>query len=368
VTQLEKAIEAEIASSGPLSFERFMELALYHPAHGYYAAGARRTGWGGHFLTSPELDPAFGAVWARGFEHLWRQCGRPKRFELIELGPGEGGFAASVLESVSGAFARALHITLLERVPALRTRQEAVLKGCPRVSWSRSLRELEPAAAGCLFANEVLDNVPVRLVEYRSGRLWELFVGAANGELVLVPAAPADAAIARFLDKCGMRLHDGQRAEIGVRAMQLVSEAALVVTRGALVFVDYGDVAEGLVARPAGTLLSYSEGGVDDHVLAEPGTKDITAHVNWTSIANALRAADATVIGPTPQRDVLRCLGLDAIADELRARAEAASGIDVIRALSRRAAVAALSDRGGLGGLGVLVGLRGISPPEFLRA
>jgi SAM-dependent MidA family methyltransferase len=366
VTGVQHTIQSEIASSGPITFARFMELALYHPSHGYYAAGAQRTGWRGHFLTSPEIDPGFGSVWASGFEQVWRQCDRPHRFDVIELGPGEASFSTAVLSSAKGRFADALHYTLVERVPAVAQRQWAALAGHPRAIWAAALDDVEPVGAGCLFANEVLDNAPVHLVERRSGELSELLVGMDDGDLTLVATPSLDERVERFLVECNMTLRDGYRAEVGLAAMDLARDAARVVERGAVVFIDYGDSAEALVDRATGSLLCYSASGVDDLALIDPGEKDITSHVNWTAIAHALSKEGAAVIGPVEQRHVLHRLGLRRVVEDLKAATHAGSGVEVIRSLSRRGAVAALTDPSGLGGLGVLVGMKGIDVPEFL--
>jgi SAM-dependent MidA family methyltransferase len=139
-----------------------------------------------------------------------------------------------------------------------------------------------------------------------------------------------------------------------------------------VVLVDYGDSEEGLAERPAGTLLCYSDTGVDDRYLERPGTKDITVHANWSALKRAFDDAGAPVAGPTSQRKVLKSLGADAIQDRLTAEADnalqAGSGAEGVRALSRRGALGALLHPAGLGGFGVLVAHRGIPAPGFIAA
>lgn len=365
MTSLRRTIEGEIATWGPISFARFMDLALYHPDYGYYARGVQRTGWRGDFVTSPELDPAFGALWAGAFEELWRNCGRPAGFDLIELGPGEGRFAAAVLANADGAFAAALRVTLVERMPSAAARQRAALGDDRRVAWRRSLRDVGLVTAGCVFANEVLDNAPVHLVERRAGELRELRVGIRDGEFMFVES-PAGAAIDRYMRDSDMSLPEGHRSEVGLAAVNLARDAGRTVEQGAVVFVDYGDSGPALAARPAGSLLCYSAAGVDDLPLADPGQKDITAHVNWTAIAGALAESGAEVAGPVTQRHVLHRLGLNGVLNDLKTATYAASGAAVIRTLSRRGALATLAAPSGLGALGVLVGSRKTAPPQFV--
>jgi SAM-dependent MidA family methyltransferase len=369
VNVLEQTILDEVLARGPMDFARYMELALYHPEHGYYASGHPRTGWPGHFVTSPELDPAFGELWAAGFEQIWDSCGRPPTFDVVEVGPGEGSFAAAVLRMVSGDFAAALKILLVERVDAVRARQAELLAGFQNVTWVNALDEIAPMDTACVFANEVVDNMPVALVENRGGRLVELCVGAVDSELFLVACPPGEDTL-RFAATMQTPLPDGHRAEVPLAAQRFAAAAAGIFRQGAVVVIDYGDHEGALVERPAGTLLCYSEAGADDRFLEHPGTKDITAHANWTALTRAFAAAGVTVAGPRRQRDVLKSLGIGALQDQLRTEGDAAlkrgSGSAAVRAMSRRGAIGALMDPAGLGGLGVLVAHKGVPSPAFM--
>lgn len=358
---LEALIRERIRARGPMPFDVFMSLALYHPEHGYYARGAR-VGWGGHYLTSPEIDPSFGRLWARAAEEIWVLCGRPPRFRVTEIGPGEGNFAAAFLASLGdGPFADALGYTLVEPLAPLRARQERVLAG-RKVVWIDPLERLDPAP-GVVFAHEVLDNVPVKLLLGTGSGTVELLVDERDGELALVPGPPV-----------GIPLPPGHRRELAPERDAFVGGALLTIQSGALILIDYGfdDPPDtGWGSRPAGTLACYSAAGADDEPLSEVGSKDITAHVDWSAVREALGRAGAEPVGPLLQRDVLLALGAREL--DLRARDEhddaiaRGAGAEAIRALSRRQALATLTDPGGLGGLQVMVGLKGIDSPAFLQ-
>ncbi|HYI45507.1 MAG TPA: SAM-dependent methyltransferase [Actinomycetota bacterium] len=369
-TQLEELLRERIERTGPMPFAAFMSLALYHPKHGYYTGGAQRTGWRGHFLTSAELDPAFGAMWAKGFEEIWIACGQPSGFHVVEVGPGEGGFAEAVLDHVTGDFAGALSYVMVERVSAVAQRQRARLKNRSGVTWTGSLDEVTGFGHGCVFANEVLDNLPVHLVEQRHGELLELCVEVADEAFVMTRRPPPQPELAAFLDRAGIELADGHRYEVELAVESLIDRAAGLMDKGACVFIDYGADARSLAERPGGSLICYSNKGVDTEPLESVGDKDITVHVNWTIVGAALRTAGMRVVGPKPQRSVLRGLGLVDHDDALRVEHQTAvgerRGADAVRALSRRQALGALADPAGLGGLDVVVGLRGIEPPDFL--
>jgi SAM-dependent MidA family methyltransferase len=366
---LQQTLVDRIRASGPMPFAAFMSLALYDPRYGYYAA-ARRTGWQGHFVTSAELDPAFGALWAHAFESVWDLCDRPREFEVIEVGPGEGGFAAAVLDAISGEFAAALTYRLIERMAGPRERQEARFAGDARVRWSRSITDVEPVDAGIVFANEVLDNLPVHLVERRDGELTEVCVDIDGAELVEVLLPLSNPELGIFFDRHDAVLPEGHRGEATLAAESFCTHAARSIGRGAIVFVDYGDLATDLVDHPRGTLVCYSATGPDDAPLERPGEKDITAHTNWSAVIHALQVAGMEVSGVHPQRDILRALGMGDLDTALKRDHDDAlaahKGVDVMKTLSRRHALRVLSDPSGLGALDVVVGYRGILPPPFL--
>ena len=351
----------EIRRTGPITVARYMDLALYHAQHGYYSSGIVRTGRAGHFLTSPELDPAFGELWCGEIVRVWNDCGRPEVFALIEIGPGEGGFAHAVLEAASGRFARALRIHLVEPIPHLRRRQADRLGGSGKVTWSETVTDVPPERVGVVFVNEVLDNLPVHLVDGDE----EIYVDISKDSLA-EKRGPYSQEVVSFLARCNIRIPTDVRAEIPVSTERFVRASARCITQGAAIFVDYGDVWQGFLARAGGTLVCYSSSGVDDLYLERPGEKDITAHANWSVVCSELKASGCTVTGPVSQRSVLDRLGASTLQkrlrDEIAAANDAGDGLAAVRAMSRRGALGALADPSGLGALGVVVGAKGIPP------
>ena len=353
----------EQISLGPMTFAEYQATALYHPTLGYYAQH-RRSGWRGHFLTSAELDPSFGALWAVAFRRVWETLGRPPSFDLIEVGPGEGGFANSVLGVVAGPFADALTYRLVEPIPALAERQMSLLSTYDNVVWSASIDEVAPVPYGVVMANEVLDNLPVHLLEYRTGEFAELYVHASDSGLELSPGPLSDPELLRLLPDTDLHLSDGHRLEVSPAAVDFVRSCAAGVKAGSVVLVDYGLTWRDLADRHSGTLVSYSESGTDDAVLDRPGEKDITSHANWDVVGAALRSEGFELSGPTSQREILNDLGLPSLNESLAARqrslAAEGKGAEALRTLSRRQALSVLGDPNGLGGLDVLIGRRGI--------
>ncbi|HEX6123370.1 MAG TPA: SAM-dependent methyltransferase, partial [Ktedonobacterales bacterium] len=182
--ELERLIGAEIARGGPITFARFMELALYHPQLGYYAgggAGREPLGWSGDYVTSGDVHPLWGWALARQLHQMWELLGCPTPFAVLEPGAGRGLLALEVwryaLERAPD-WAAALRYTLADRAPAaspLRAARERRLLaalaalGAPpeRTRWVAAPADAvaERALVGCVVSNELVDALPVHLVE-----------------------------------------------------------------------------------------------------------------------------------------------------------------------------------------------------------
>lgn len=366
-TELEQLIRDTIAAEGPLPFDRYMAMVLYEPGLGYYAQGPERSDWAGDFITAPQLDPAYGELWAGGIERLWRAAGRPASFGIIEIGPGEGGFARSVLDALPGG--GRFHYTLVEPLPALASRQRELLRSRDGLRWVDDLSRAPKLPHGVVIANEVLDNLPVRLVTRTAAGLRERRVAVEDGALAFTEVPP-DGTTLRCISKGKLDPEEGGSVEVPVAAETFVRGAAAAIGRGAAVFVDYGAEGHRLSELPAGTLACYSAAGLDDDPLQDPGSKDITAHANWSLIRQTMEDEGMTAVGPFRQNDILRSLGAGAVDHRLRREHDealaAGRGADAVRALSRRQALGALTASGGLGGFEVMAGLKEIEAPDFL--
>jgi SAM-dependent MidA family methyltransferase len=320
-TPLLQVIRREIASRGPITFARFMDLALYHPEHGYYSRGLGGGG-GRDYLTSSGLHRAYGALMARQAAEMWRAAGEPDRFAFVEFGPGEGHFACDFLRAAAGTpFARALEYVLVEASPELRRRQQervgrwSAPDGAAAVATAwRSLEEVERGGVpcGCLFANEVLDAFPVhRVVGTPDGpREIHVTTGAGGGlEEELGPlSAPA---LVEFMEESAIAPANGQEIDLNLEAPRFVTRAARVLKRGWLVIVDYGYLGADLYhpARRRGTLLAYHRHRATEEFLARPGEQDLTAHVDFSAVGRAADGAGMRLLGLTNQARFLLALG-----------------------------------------------------------
>ena len=368
---LEGLLKDEIRASGPIPFARFMDRCLYHPEFGYYTRGLGGGG-GRDYLTSSGVHRAYGALMARQAAEMWRLLGTPPRFRFVEFGPGEGRFARDLLEASRSdpAFGSRLDCVLVETSPALEARQRRLLAPVtgnggdgPRVSWL-TLDALEREAqdegfAGCLFANEVLDAFPVHRVTGTPDGPREVHVGI-EGDALREELRPLTTALRDYLEVRGIAPVPGQTVDVAPGAAAFAARAALLLSRGWFVVVDYGDAAADLFhpARRRGSLRAFFRHRIADDVLAQPGEQDLTAHVDFTAVGDAARAAGCEVQGQVSQAHFLLALGaLDGF------EAEDLAGREALKEL-------VLPDRMG-GAFQVLVlarggapaGLRGLSAP-----
>jgi SAM-dependent MidA family methyltransferase len=296
---LEQLMRAEIAGAGPMRFDRFMELALYHPEHGYYAA-PRIIGRQGDFITSVSVGPLFGRMLARQAAQMAELLGEPE-FWIVEQGAHDGRLAADILEAAGGmpGLRERLRYLIVEPSESLRAAQRAMLK-CfeSQVRWTASLDEWTgPKPAGLFFSNELLDALPVRLIERTSGAWAERCVGlGAGGELAWC-ARQIDADLRAAVKAIPVPEAEGYRTEIGLAARDWMRGVARFLRRGYVVTIDYGFPASAYYApfRRDGTLTCYCGHRRGDEVPRSPGEQDITAHVDFTAV---IRAGEEAGLAP----------------------------------------------------------------------
>jgi SAM-dependent MidA family methyltransferase len=364
---LRDLILSEIAARGPITFRRFMELVLYHPRHGYYNSERPVIGSQGDYVTSPEVSPLFGAIAGRQLAEVWHLLGRPRPFTVVEAGPGNGTMALDLLwwaARIEPEMRGSLRYVLVEQGTAQRERQRRLLSDEPCVCWSESL---PGGITGCIISNELLDALPVHVVGVDGARLQEAYVAANDGGFKEVWDGPSLPALEAYFDPLGRLPAEGSRAEVNLEAPRWVTEAAAALDRGLLLTLDYGYPAAALYApwRRQGTLLCFSRHVANDDPYVRVGRQDITAHVDFTSVARAGLAAGLSLAGFTTQREWLTALG---IHDALQLPEGAAPGEEYI---ARHRAISELVEPAGLGRIRVLAltrGLDGASPRGFAGA
>ena len=334
--QLQALINAEIGrNKGWISFARFMELALYAPGLGYDSAGSRKLGAAGDFVTAPELSPLFGRTLARQLAELLAQ----DIPDILELGAGSGALAAVLLEELAALGRLPQHYRILEVSADLRERQQAYLQSripqhASRIEW---LDHLPEHLNAIVIGNEVLDALPVHRVRIDQKGIAEIgVITTANGYTWSPrPAAGALAAAAAQL-----RLPDDYETEISLAAPALIVNLAQRLERGILLFIDYGFPAREFFhpQRNRGTLMCHYRHHAHDDPFLWPGLQDITAHVDFSAIAQAGAGLDllgyvnqaqflinngiTELLMETPATDVARYAPLAAQAQQLLSPAE----------------------------------------------
>ncbi|MGI9307459.1 MAG: class I SAM-dependent methyltransferase [Gammaproteobacteria bacterium] len=310
------AVCAEIARTGGwIPFDRYLETVLHDARAGFYGSGRVQFGGNGDFITAPGMSPLFGKMLARQTAQILRAAGGG----VLELGAGDGRLAAQLIAEL-----RAQNIPceyyILETSAALQKRQRETLAGENAV-WISALPD---NFCGAVIANEVLDAAPFLLFAKRRGEWRARGVALANGALQWEERpAEKNELTARL---ASLNLPDDYITEICPRAEALTASVCEMLQTGAFIAADYGFGRAEYYhpQRAAGTLMCHCRGRADSEPLAEPGEKDITAHVDFTAIAEAGTDAGAALAGYTSQAHFLLNCG---IAEVLQKKSESSDAV-----------------------------------------
>ncbi len=298
-----------------------MDLALYHPTFGYYARAVQRSGRAGDFFTSVDVSPLFGQLLAvqvaemAAILQVQDGCGD---LDLVEAGAGNGRLAADLLRGLRGLSPETYANTrlhLVETGAAARSAQPETLADVAERLVSSSA-DVPASFEGVLIANELLDAMPVHQVVMRPGGLREVFVESRSDGLARIEGALSRPEIEEYFQSLGIELEIGWRAEVGLAAAAWVRQAARCLTRGFLLFVDYGHEARELysAAHSTGTLTSFTRhasAGAESSAplwLQSPGQQDLTAHVDFTTVHRAAESEGCVVLGFLDQTYFLMAL------------------------------------------------------------
>lgn len=354
-------IRDEILERGPMTFARFMELALYGPERGYYRVPPVTAGRAGDFLTAPEAHPIFGAAIARQLDEMWRLLERPDPFTLREYGAGSGTLAEGILRGLrtdGSGLADAIRYEPVEINP------HRLAELAARLTEAGFADRLAPESAGgvtfvgCVLANEFLDALPVHRFERRNGELRELYVAWRDDRFVDVAGPPSTPALAERLAADEVELVEGQRGEVCLALDAWVDEAAAALGRGFVLVIDYGHPAGELYGpeRHEGTLRGYVRHRVGADPYRSVGRQDLTAHVDLTALEREAEARGLTTVGVTTQAEFLVGAG----AGELLGAIQADPSTTVEDYLVLRASLMRMLDPRAMGRFRVVVLGRGV--------
>ncbi len=368
--EVERLIRDEVQREGSISFARFMERALLEPGLGYYATAQRRAGRSGDFMTAPELHPILGAAIAQLAATTWERLGRPARFRWREYGAGEGTLLLAALDRLAREghpLLAALEVSVSEANPHRLADLTAALArlpgGGPPIAAAGG-----PPIAGIVVANEFADALPFHILVGRSaapGGFAErrVAVDPVTNALTWVEGAP-DARVAEQLAPLMAGwppLAEGQLAELSPATADWASRLGGELTEGVVLVLDYGRAGLTLrdpASRMAGTALAYQGHRATADLLGEPGSRDLTAHVDLTLLRVAAEAGGLRHVASTNQATFLATAGVD---DEV-ARTRTGPTATLEGAIALRAALAQLMDPRRMGGFAVELFVAGRTP------
>ena len=291
-----------------IAFDEWMDLALYAPGLGYYVSGTTKFGGSqptGDFATAPEMTPLFGYTVARQVEQILHGSNSS---HVLEFGAGSGALAEAILDALHKSGVTAQY-SILEVSPDLQARQKERLKRFgDSVRW---LHHLPEAFSGCVVANEVLDAMPVKIVRRNHDMtMSELYV-TQGPEGFAWTARPAHQDLHDALDN-PLPNSPGYQSEINLRAQAWVRQMGSWLKRGAALLIDYGFPRHEYYhpQRSEGTLMCHFRHHTHAEPLILPGLQDITAHVDFTAMADAALDGGLDVLGYTSQARFLLNAGL----------------------------------------------------------
>lgn len=323
----------KIQSEGPITFEAFMDMALYEPSLGYYMRDSAMIGRAGDFYTSPHLHPLFGAMLGRQVEEMWEWMGRPSVFFVVEMGAGMGYLAKDLLASLTEReMFPHLEYRIIELNPSIRAHQERLLQDFRyKVKWASKLKEIEPAS-GCFLSNELLDAFPVKLVEM-DHELMEIYVELSSQNLLSTEdeeafsenltfvevKKPCSPEITDYFKGFSLELPKGYRTEVNLRLKEWLLKVNERLAEGFVLTIDYGYTAMDYYRedRNRGTLLCYHRHQISEDPYRNIGQQDMTAHVNFSSLKRWGEEVGLKTVGFSNQGAYLVSLGIGEVMSEL---------------------------------------------------
>ncbi len=370
------AIADRIATSpqGRITFAEYMDMALYHPEHGYYSSHAVKIGFGGgDFFTSPSLSTDFGELLGEQFRQMWEILGRPELFSLVEMGAGQGLLAMHILNYSQlhhPDFFQALEYIILEKSPGFQQEQQQRLQNFS-VRWCNLEDIPTDSITGCFFSNELVDALPVHQFILEAGEMREIYVTThkdkSKTSFIEVTGEVSTPLLQEYLNLIEVDLthpsyEDGYRSEINLAAGEWLGIVADRLHRGYVLTIDYGYPAHRYYhpRRSQGTLQCYYNHRHHNNPYINIGKQDITAHVDFSALERWGDRYGLEKIGFIQQGLFLMALGL---GDRLAAISHQETPLSQL--LQRREALHQLIDPSELGNFGVLIQSKALQPTEI---
>lgn len=308
---LQSIIQAIHAAGGKISFAEFMHRALYTPQLGYYSSPLRKFGKAGDFVTAPEISPLFSQCLARACQPILAEL---KAGVILEFGAGSGIMAAELLKELQFLDSLPREYWILELSADLQQQQRETLQQhvpdfIKQIHWLAELPQ-QPFD-GIILANEVLDAMPVERFRVENGEIQQIYVTEVAGQLNY-QYAPSSTELLNAVQTLQLEFPDGYESEINLALAAWVKSLAEVLNKGLILLIDYGFPQHEYYheQRQQGTLMCHYRHHSHPEPLILLGLQDITAHVDFTAVAQAAVDADLDVAGYTSQANFLLDTGL----------------------------------------------------------
>lgn len=305
-------IKGLIHKKGKITFAEFMEMALYYQGFGYYTSSGERR----DYLTSPCLHPILGRLLAKQIYQMWEALGRVG-FTLVEVGAGRGNLSLEILRTVRELYPglyNSIGLKIVEISPPSMEEAKGLFRReglFDKVSWYPSIDELRGGMEGCIISNEFIDALPVHVVTQIGDRLLEVYVGWDGDGFVEIVDGPSSPRLQGYFDTYGIRLVEGQRGEVNLRALDFIERIGRLLDKGFVVTIDYGLTARELYSPDRrGSLMCYYRHTMNDNPYQRIGYQDITTHVDFTGLARWGSKVGLEVTGFTNQLYFLMGLGI----------------------------------------------------------
>ena len=297
------------AGGGAIPFRRFMELALYHPNHGYYASGRAKVGKEGDFFTSVSVGSIYGRLLASVCREVWERLGKPSPFTIVEQGANDGSMARDILEEIAkcgDSFGEAVQFVIVEPFPVNLEKQRATLLSFSNISWVSSVEAL-PDFTGMHLSNELLDAFPVDSLRWNGAAWEEECVVCEDGNLARSSQPIRDPELQLAAEGFPSNLPPGFRIEVNRGINPWLSFLHAKLKRGIVLTIDYGQAGEDRFAphRADGTLLAFEKHERFNDPLEASGHRDITAQVDFTALARSARDVGFGILGYSDQHHFL---------------------------------------------------------------
>lgn len=313
-----------IKTKGKITFAEFTEIALYHENFGYYNNSRPKIGTDGDFYTSPDVHHFPGRVLARQLKEMWTLLDETD-FSIIEMGAGKGVMALDILNAIKNEandFYQHCTYIIIEKSSSFKTRQKDLLIGHEgKVKWVDSLHDMKQShtVTGCVLSNELVDAFPFHRVYQDVETLKEIYVTLKDDNFVEEISDISTDKLREYIDRLKISLPDGMKTEINLEAMRWINDVAGILNKGFVITIDYGHPAYLYYAptRTDGTFLCYYNHSTNETPYERIGLQDITAHVDFTSLAIEGKNCGLELVAFTEMWAFLIECGKDILEDEM---------------------------------------------------